>query len=93
MAKPLPASEFGGTTQRNTIAPPVTPLGHPGHQWDELTAAEKLRLQYLTGQPGDVPQDTTADPDTDGDAWNGTLPRAEQEEFAPKPPLYSERFK
>lgn len=53
----LRASEFGGTTQRNGIAPPLTPRGHRGHE--ELTAAEKLHLVYATGQE----EDTTADPE------------------------------
>lgn len=89
MAKQLPASEFGGTTQKNTIAPPVTPLGHPGHT--QLTADEKLRLQYLTGQAGDGDQDSTAAPDN-GEAFTGILPLKQQEEIMPKPPLYSERW-
>lgn len=86
----MPASEFGGKVQKNTIQPPVTPLGHPGHT--DLDAAEKLRLQYLTGQPGDMEQDSTRPPDN-GEAFTGILTRAEQEELMPKPPLYSEKWR
>ena len=56
MARATPPSEFGGHQQRNTIAPPVTPDGTPGH---EPEPHEELRLRYLTGQI----EDSTADPD------------------------------
>jgi hypothetical protein len=78
-------SEFGGRQQRNTIQPPVTPAGTPGHT--QLTADEKLRLDYLTGQH----DDTTRNPDN-GEAFEGILPLADQLERMPRPPLYSERW-
>lgn len=64
-----PASEFGGKVQRNGIQPPVTPLGHKGHQ---PTASEKLSLIYRTGQE----EDSTLDADG-GLAMTGLLPESE----------------
>lgn len=78
MAARLKPSEFGGTTQRNGIAPPVTPNGHTGHV--DLLALEKLRLIYLTGQD----EDTTRKPD-DGEAFTGILPLEEALEIMPQP--------
>jgi len=76
MSARLRPSEFGGTTQRNGIAPPVTPRGHRGHT--ELSAEEKMKLFYRTGQD----EDTTADPD-DGEAFTGLLPEEEQKALRP----------
>lgn len=87
MGDALGASEFGGTVQKNGIAPPVTPKGHPGHL--TLEAHERLRLQYLTGQPGDTEQDSTRDPDG-GEAFTGILPLKEQEAIMPRPEKYWE---
>lgn len=69
-------SEFGGHQQRNTIAPPTTPAGTPGHT--DLPASEKLRLSYLTGQY----EDTTRNPDTAH--FDGLLPLDEAIEAMPK---------
>jgi hypothetical protein len=76
MARQAPPSEFGGHQQRNTIAPPVTPWGTPGH---EPTANDLLRLTYLTGQT----DDSTMDP-IDG-VMEGLLPLAEALEKMPNP--------
>lgn len=74
-------SEFGGKVQRNGIFPPITPAGTPGHI--ELTAAEKLRLDYQTGQH----DDSTATSDN-GEAWTGVLAYEEAREAMPKPEKY-----
>lgn len=74
-------SEFDGVPQANTIMPPVTPKGTPGHT--ELPGHEKMRLDYLTGQH----EDTTAAPDG-GLAWEGLT-----ELEAIEPELYRDRFK
>jgi len=58
--------EFDGHLQSNTIAPPITPAGTPGHR---PLNSEKMRLTYLTGQH----EDSTRPPD-DGSAWEGLLP-------------------
>lgn len=69
-------SEFGGTTQRSGIAPPITPKGHAGHR--DLSAAEKVHLMYVTGQ--DI--DTTRAPDN-GESFIGILPLQEAIEAMP----------
>lgn len=69
MARVRP-SEFGGTTQRNGIAPPVTPLGNKGHTLEQLSAAEKLHLIYATGQE----INTTLPPDPEGTPFEGLEP-------------------
>lgn len=68
-------SEYGGKVQRNGIQPPVAPSGAPGH---ELTASEKLRMIYQTGQDAD----STKLPDN-GESFNGLLPLKEAREQAP----------
>ena len=78
MATRMGPSEFGGTTQRNGIAPPVTPKGHRGHT--SLTAAEQVHLFYVTGQT----DDTTRAPDN-GEAFTGILPLKEAIEAMPTP--------
>ena len=78
MAVRMKPSEFGGTVQRNGIAPPITPRGHAGHR--DLSAAEKVHLFYVTGQ--DI--DTTRAPDS-GEAFTGILPLKEAIEAMPKP--------
>ena len=85
MVDRLKASEFGGKVQKNTIMPPRTPAGTPGHT--NLPAHEKLRLDYLTGQH----EDTTRDPDS-GEAWTGILPEKEARELMPKPDLYRDQM-
>lgn len=69
MARVRP-SEFGGTTQRNGIAPPLTPYGNKGHTLDRLTAAEKLHLIYATGQE----INTTLPPEPEGTPFEGLEP-------------------
>lgn len=68
-------SEYGGRVQRNGIQPPVTPKGAPGH---EPTASEKLRLIYQTGQD----EDSTRNPDSERESFNGLLPPKEAIEVA-----------
>lgn len=63
--------------------PPKTPKGHPGHTADRLTADERLRLLYLTGQT----EDTTVPPDG-GVSFQGL-----SEEEAISPELYRDRWK
>jgi hypothetical protein len=61
----LPASEFGGKTNRLGIQPPPHPL----------SAYEKLRAIYLSGdelERGDLP------PQRNREAMQGLLPEAEQ---------------
>lgn len=65
MAVKLKATEFGGTTQRNGIAPPTTPRGQKGHT--VLSAAELLHLGYVTGQE----TDTTRVPQPNGESFEG----------------------
>jgi hypothetical protein len=74
--RPNAPGEFSGHQQRNTVAPPTTPAGTPGHR---PTNDEKLRLTYLTGQH----EDSTLRPDA-GEAWEGLLPLAEAIEAMPK---------
>lgn len=81
----LKASEFGGTVQRNGIAPPVTPKGQSGHT--ELTAAELLHLGYVRGQE----IDTTLAPQVDGESFTGVLTLAEQEALMPLAELWIEK--
>lgn len=65
-------SEFGGSTQRNGIQPPIDPDGRPGHT--NLDIWEKLRLEYGTSQPADEPQDTTRNFEDTPDAFDGLDP-------------------
>ena len=83
MAPRLKPSEFGGTTQRNGIAPPLTPRGNTGHV--DLAAYEKLRLEYLTGQS----EDTTRKPDN-GEVFTGILPLDEAIAVMPQPAKWIE---
>lgn len=76
-----PPGEFSGHQQRNTIAPPLTPAGTPGHVPENF---EKLRLVYLTGQH----EDSTALP-IEG-VMEGLLPIDVAEEAMPVHPLYFE---
>lgn len=78
----MPPSEYGGRVQRNTIQPPISPSGMKGHSPD---AAEKLRLQYMTGQD----EDSTVDHDN-GEAFSGILPLDEALEAMPQPALFKE---
>ena len=78
-------TEFGGRQQRNTIQPPVTPAGTPGHI--ELLPEEQLRLTYLTGQT----EDTTRNPDG-SEAMTGLLPLDEAIAAMPEVPAYRERW-
>ena len=76
MAVKMKPTEFGGTVQRNGIAPPLTPNGHAGHR--DLAAAEKVHLFYVTGQD----EDTTRAPDN-GETFTGILPLKEAIEAMP----------
>ena len=82
MASETPPSEFGGKTQKNTLYPPTTPRGNPGHTRDQLDADEVLRLGYLTGQD----EDTTLPPDG-GLSFQGLV-----EEDVPAPEMYRDRW-
>lgn len=81
MAKMTPPSEFGGHQQRNTIAPPITPAGTPGHEPEKY---ELLRLRYLTGQI----EDSTLPP-VDG-VWEGLDPIDTALENMPQPRKFYE---
>jgi hypothetical protein len=76
-----PPGEFSGHQQRNTIAPPVTPAGTPGH---EPVPHEELRLLYLTGQT----EDSTMPP-VDG-VWEGLQPLEVALAEKPQPRKYFE---
>jgi len=74
-------SEFSGHQQKNTIAPPITPVGTPGH---EPTNDELMRLTYLTGQT----VDSTLDPIPE--AWEGLDPIEEALARMPRPVKFFE---
>lgn len=50
-------SEFSGRTHANGVWPetpePLSPAGNPAAEREELTAQEKMRLVYSTGQDDD----------------------------------------
>lgn len=77
-----PPGEFSGHQQRNTIAPPVTPAGTPGHIDPENF--EKLRLVYMTGQHEDSTMDRVEG------VMEGLLPIDVAEELMPVHPLFFE---
>lgn len=67
-------TEFGGRVQRNGIQPPVAPKPSRSIPTGHVpTGAEKLKLQYQTGQT----EDSTRSPDN-GEAFTGILPLKEQ---------------
>jgi hypothetical protein len=70
MADNAGPSEFGGKPMRNTLMPPKTPIGDPGHT--NLEAYEKLRLMYRAGVNVDEGAPSTSD--YRPDAWEGLDP-------------------
>lgn len=55
------ATEFSADTERTGIAKWLTPNHRPGHT--NLSAQERLRLEYLTGQPAQEDQDQSVKPE------------------------------